>query len=103
MYVVRVASLVSSAMEINTDVRTAAALLDQFYEKRRLLIVSTPDTSNQYYKLQNMLLQVCNTNYSGDPGLGCRITLKLDQCIRFDGWYHLCFARGLGVVWTCGR
>ncbi|KAJ8401759.1 hypothetical protein AAFF_G00377300 [Aldrovandia affinis] len=44
-------------MEINTDVRTAAALLDQFYEKRRLLIVSTPDYSNQYYKLQNMMLQ----------------------------------------------
>ncbi|XP_018602090.1 sushi repeat-containing protein SRPX2-like isoform X1 [Scleropages formosus] len=44
-------------MEINTDVRTAAALLDQFYEKRRLLVVSTPDNSNQYYKLQNIMLQ----------------------------------------------
>lgn len=44
-------------MEINTDVKTAAALLDQFYEKRRLLIMSTPDTSNQYYKLQNVMLQ----------------------------------------------
>ncbi|KAG5843580.1 hypothetical protein ANANG_G00152400 [Anguilla anguilla] len=48
---------VSTAMEINTDVKTAAALLDQFYEKRRLLIMSTPDTSNQYYKLQNVMLQ----------------------------------------------
>ncbi|KAG9335513.1 hypothetical protein JZ751_004539 [Albula glossodonta] len=44
-------------MEINTDVRTAAALLDQFYERRRLLILSTPDNSNHYYKLQNMILQ----------------------------------------------
>lgn len=49
-----------TAMEVNTKVRTAAALLDQFYEKRRLLIMSTPDTSNRYYKLQNMLLQVRN-------------------------------------------
>ncbi|XP_048840621.1 sushi repeat-containing protein SRPX2-like [Brienomyrus brachyistius] len=44
-------------MEINTDVRTAAALLDQFYEKRRLLILSTPSNGDQYYKLQNIMLQ----------------------------------------------
>ncbi|MBN3309138.1 SRPX2 protein, partial [Amia calva] len=44
-------------VEINTDVNTAAALLDQFYEKRRLLIVSTPDNADQYYKLQNIMLQ----------------------------------------------
>lgn len=45
-------------MIIKTDVRSAGALLDQFYEKRRLLVVSTPDNSNQHYKLQNDLLQV---------------------------------------------
>lgn len=45
-------------MIIKTDVRSAGALLDQFYEKRRLLVVSTPDNSNQRYKLQNDLLQV---------------------------------------------
>ncbi|KAK1163139.1 sushi repeat-containing protein SRPX2-like isoform X1 [Acipenser oxyrinchus oxyrinchus] len=44
-------------IQINTDVRSAAALLDQFYEKRRILIVSTPNISNQYYKLQNIMVQ----------------------------------------------
>uniref|UniRef100_A0AAY4C068 Sushi repeat-containing protein SRPX2 n=1 Tax=Denticeps clupeoides TaxID=299321 RepID=A0AAY4C068_9TELE len=46
-----------TSMQIKTDVRTAAALLDQFYEKRRLLVVSTPDLGNEYYKLQNIMLQ----------------------------------------------
>ncbi|TRY88773.1 hypothetical protein DNTS_014995 [Danionella cerebrum] len=44
-------------MDINTDVRSAGALLDQFYEKRRLLVVSTPDNGNQKYRLQNIMLQ----------------------------------------------
>nr|XP_015207221.1 PREDICTED: sushi repeat-containing protein SRPX2 isoform X1 [Lepisosteus oculatus] len=44
-------------MDFNTEVTTAAALLDQFYEKRRLLIVSTPDNSDENYKLQNIMLQ----------------------------------------------
>ncbi|KAG2464183.1 SRPX2 protein, partial [Polypterus senegalus] len=44
-------------IEINTDVNSAAALLDQFYERRILLIISTPDIANQYYKLQNIMLQ----------------------------------------------
>ncbi|XP_056327855.1 sushi repeat-containing protein SRPX2 [Danio aesculapii] len=44
-------------MDIKTDVRSAGALLDQFYEKRRLLVVSTPDNGNQKYRLQNMMLQ----------------------------------------------
>ncbi|KAL4631613.1 sushi repeat-containing protein SRPX2 isoform X1 [Arapaima gigas] len=43
--------------EINTKVETAAALLDQFYEKRRLLIVSTPNKANEYYRLQDLMLQ----------------------------------------------
>lgn len=47
-----------SVMNIKTDVRSAGALLDQFYEKRRLLVVSTPDNANQRYKLQNVMLQV---------------------------------------------
>uniref|UniRef100_A0A673GJA2 Sushi repeat-containing protein SRPX2 n=1 Tax=Sinocyclocheilus rhinocerous TaxID=307959 RepID=A0A673GJA2_9TELE len=38
-------------------VRSAGALLDQFYEKRRLLVVSTPDNANQKYRLQNIMLQ----------------------------------------------
>lgn len=44
-------------MNINTDVRSAGALLDQFYEKRKLLVVSSPDNANQRYKHQNIMLQ----------------------------------------------
>uniref|UniRef100_A0A8B9F8H2 Sushi repeat-containing protein SRPX2 n=1 Tax=Amazona collaria TaxID=241587 RepID=A0A8B9F8H2_9PSIT len=44
-------------MQINTDVSSAASLLDQFYEKRRLLIISAPDPSNRYYKMQMSMLQ----------------------------------------------
>ncbi|XP_058040441.1 sushi repeat-containing protein SRPX isoform X4 [Ahaetulla prasina] len=45
------------AMNINIGVRTAAALLDQFYEKRRLLIISTPTASNYFYRMQLGILQ----------------------------------------------
>lgn len=45
-------------MNVNVGVRTAAALLDQFYEKRRLFIVSTPTARNLLYRLQLGLLQV---------------------------------------------
>lgn len=51
-------SVFATVMQINTDVKTAAALLDQFYEKRRLLVVSTPNVANPYYKIQNIMLQV---------------------------------------------
>ncbi|KAJ8348744.1 hypothetical protein SKAU_G00273330 [Synaphobranchus kaupii] len=64
-------------MEINTEVTTAAALLDQFYEKRRLLIVSTPDNSNQYYKLQNIMLQRA----------GCGLDLREVTVIELIGQY----------------
>lgn len=46
-----------AAMNINVGVRTAAALLDQFYEKRRILIVSTPTARNLLYRLQLGMLQ----------------------------------------------
>lgn len=46
------------AMKINVNVNSAAGLLDQFYEKQRLLIVSAPDPSNRYYKMQISMLQV---------------------------------------------
>lgn len=46
------------AMEIKSDVKTASALLDQFYEKRRLLIVSAPNISDPDYQLQNIMIQV---------------------------------------------
>lgn len=46
------------AMQINTDVNSAASLLDQFHEKRRLFVISAPDPSNRYYKMQISMLQV---------------------------------------------
>lgn len=45
-------------MNVNVGVRTAAALLDQFYEKRRLLILSTPTARNLLYRMQLGMLQV---------------------------------------------
>ncbi|XP_042275886.1 sushi repeat-containing protein SRPX2 [Thunnus maccoyii] len=44
-------------MEIKSDVKTASALLDQFYEKRRLLIVSAPNISDAEYQMQNIMIQ----------------------------------------------
>ncbi|KAG9339479.1 hypothetical protein JZ751_023618 [Albula glossodonta] len=46
-----------SPMNINVGVRSAAALLDQFYEKRRLLIISAPTAANHYYRFQMTNLQ----------------------------------------------
>lgn len=51
-------SLRAPAMQINTAVNSAASLLDQFYEKRRLLVISAPDSANRYYKMQISMLQV---------------------------------------------
>ena len=45
-------------MEFRTNVKSVSALLDQFYEKRRLLIISTPSLMNQEYRLQNLMIQV---------------------------------------------
>ncbi|KAM6953152.1 sushi repeat-containing protein SRPX2 [Aplochiton taeniatus] len=45
------------AMLFKTDVKTSSALLDQFYEKRRLLIVSTPSLEDSDYKFQNLMIQ----------------------------------------------
>lgn len=49
---------VIAAMNINVGVRSAAALLDQFYEKRRLLIISAPTAANHNYRFQMTNLQV---------------------------------------------
>lgn len=49
---------VITAMNINVGVRSAAALLDQFYEKRRLLIISAPTAANHNYRFQMTNLQV---------------------------------------------
>uniref|UniRef100_A0A8C5V5Y6 Sushi repeat-containing protein SRPX2 n=1 Tax=Microcebus murinus TaxID=30608 RepID=A0A8C5V5Y6_MICMU len=50
-------SPICAPMKINVNVNSAAGLLDQFYEKRRLLIISAPDASNRYYKMQISMLQ----------------------------------------------
>ncbi|KAM9849904.1 sushi repeat-containing protein SRPX2 [Aulostomus maculatus] len=44
-------------MEIKSDVKTVSALLDQFYEKRRLLIMSAPNISDSDYRMQNIMIQ----------------------------------------------
>uniref|UniRef100_A0A3B4AWU9 Sushi repeat-containing protein SRPX2 n=1 Tax=Periophthalmus magnuspinnatus TaxID=409849 RepID=A0A3B4AWU9_9GOBI len=46
--------------------KTASSLLDQFYEKRRLLIVSAPNITDPDYQLQNMMIQ------TSDCGLDLR-------------------------------
>ncbi|XP_036893281.1 sushi repeat-containing protein SRPX2 [Sturnira hondurensis] len=48
---------ICTSMKINVNVNSAAGLLDQFYEKQRLLIISAPDPSNRYYKMQSSMLQ----------------------------------------------
>ncbi|KAM4819313.1 sushi repeat-containing protein SRPX isoform 1-T1 [Thomomys bottae] len=48
---------VCAEMNVDVNVRTAAAFLDQFYEKRRLLIVSTPTARNLLYRMQLEMLQ----------------------------------------------
>lgn len=53
-------------MEIKSDVKTAPALLDQFFEKRRLLIMSAPNISDSDYQLQNIMIQ------KADCGLALR-------------------------------
>lgn len=53
------------AMEFKTDVDTASDLLDQFYEKRRLLIVSAPNVAHGDYKLQNLMVQVSPRHRDG--------------------------------------
>ncbi|XP_068596606.1 sushi repeat-containing protein SRPX2 [Brachionichthys hirsutus] len=44
-------------MEIKSDVKSLSALLDQFYKKRRLLVISAPDTSDPDYQFQNLMIQ----------------------------------------------
>ncbi|XP_029297715.1 sushi repeat-containing protein SRPX2 [Cottoperca gobio] len=44
-------------MEIKSDVKTVSALLDQFHEKRRLLILTAPNISDPDYQLQNLMIQ----------------------------------------------
>ncbi|KAM4662049.1 sushi repeat-containing protein SRPX2 isoform 1-T2 [Discoglossus pictus] len=45
------------AMQINVNVNSVGAFIDQFFEKQRLLIVSAPSASDRYYRMQSMILQ----------------------------------------------
>ncbi len=56
-------------MNINVGVRTAAALLDQFYEKRRLLIISAPTAANHNYRFQMTNLQVRHDSQGGEGAM----------------------------------
>nr|XP_046151300.1 sushi repeat-containing protein SRPX2-like isoform X2 [Oncorhynchus gorbuscha]XP_046151301.1 sushi repeat-containing protein SRPX2-like isoform X2 [Oncorhynchus gorbuscha] len=47
----------AECVQFKTDVDTASGLLDRFYEKRRLLIVSAPNVAHGDYKLQNLMVQ----------------------------------------------
>uniref|UniRef100_A0A6Q2XE27 Sushi repeat-containing protein SRPX2 n=1 Tax=Esox lucius TaxID=8010 RepID=A0A6Q2XE27_ESOLU len=58
--------------DFKTDMNTASALLEQFYGKRRVLIVSTPDIADQDYKLQNLMVQ------KADCGLDLRQVTVLE-------------------------
>ncbi|KAM3911293.1 sushi repeat-containing protein SRPX2 [Leptodactylus fuscus] len=44
-------------MKINVNVNSAGGFLDQFFEKQRLLIISSPSSSDRYYRLQSSALQ----------------------------------------------
>ncbi|KAM8954121.1 sushi repeat-containing protein SRPX2 [Pelodytes ibericus] len=44
-------------MQINVNVNSAGAFLDQFFEKQRLLIISAPSSSDRYYTHQSSALQ----------------------------------------------
>lgn len=47
-----------AGIQINVDVNSVAALLDQFFEIQRLLIISSPSPSDRYYRMQMTYLQV---------------------------------------------
>lgn len=72
-------SYLAPAMQINTDVNSAASLLDQFHEKRRLFVISAPDPSNRYYKMQISMLQVSRPSCCPPPHLHIQPPLT-DPC-----------------------
>ncbi|KAE8584633.1 hypothetical protein XENTR_v10021041 [Xenopus tropicalis] len=44
-------------MLINVNVNSAAGFIDQFFEKQRLLFISSPSSSDRYYRMQTTALQ----------------------------------------------
>lgn len=75
------------AMRINTDVHSAASLLDQFHEKRCLLVISAPDPSNRYYKMQISMLQVSRASCSSFPTSASSTPSVSPPCSKLPaGW-----------------
>lgn len=50
-------------IQINVDVNSVAALLDQFFEIQRLLIISSPSPSDRYYRMQMTYLQEASCGF----------------------------------------
>ncbi|KAG8552987.1 hypothetical protein GDO81_003207 [Engystomops pustulosus] len=55
---------VCTPMQINVNVNSAGGFIDQFFEKQRLLIISTPSSSDRYYRLQSNALQALRISRS---------------------------------------
>ncbi|XP_073498312.1 sushi repeat-containing protein SRPX2 [Phyllobates terribilis] len=51
---------ICTRMNINVNVNSASSFVDQFFEKQRLLIISSPSSSDRYYRLQSEALQRAN-------------------------------------------
>ncbi|KAI3356348.1 hypothetical protein L3Q82_017572 [Scortum barcoo] len=78
-----------ASMNINVGVRSAAALLDQFYEKRRLLIISAPTAANHNYRFQMTNLQVRHDSQTEhELNVGRRAGAS-QCCSDFCCWYKI--------------
>ncbi|XP_073445933.1 sushi repeat-containing protein SRPX2 isoform X2 [Dendrobates tinctorius] len=51
---------ICTPMNINVNGNSAASFVDQFFEKQRLLIISSPSSSDRYYRVQSEALQRAN-------------------------------------------
>lgn len=76
------------AMEIKSDVKTVSALLDQFYEKRRLLIMSAPNISDSDYQLQNIMIQVRTLSFAAVNHPEMKIQSSYTHRHAPWGWVH---------------
>lgn len=84
---------VLTALDFKSDVKTVSALLDQFYEKRRLLIVSAPNITDPDYQMQNIMIQVRKHTKK------TRHTHTVTELIIVDN--PLFSLRNPTVAWTC--
>lgn len=92
---------VITAMNINVGVRTAAALLDQFYEKRRLLIISAPTAANHNYRFQMTNLQVRHDSGNMSCMRGGRIVEKSWCKVLLQWFVSPLLLTHRTAVWLC--